>query len=513
MLLLDIDRRSPMPAYRQLCDHVARLVAEGTLAPGMRLPPTRQLAAALGVHRTTVVRAYRELRATGVLESRPGSYTTVRRRWRVPLHERPTDGSEDAARARRVARREPVRAPRRAAPPAPRPPASDPRPRIDLATHIPDPVLEPHRDLRRAVKRVLAGAGVARLSQYADPQGEPDLRLAIARRMARHGVAVAPGEILVTAGAQHALDLILRWRTAPGTAVAIESPGYGMALQLLRQHRARIVPVPMAADGLDVARLGRVLATHRPALLYTMPNFHNPTGITTSAAHREALLALCERYGTHIVEDGFDEELDYAGPAALPIKSIDLHGIVLYLGTLSKLVYPGLRIGWIAAPRAAIAPLTALNRVTSLGGAVLNQAIAAQLLRSTAFDVHLRRVHRTYQRRLRSLFDGLAAHLPRGISWTRPAGGYLLWLTVPAAAAHEGTIVERLARAGVEVTPGAPLHVRRSPHAHLRLSIACADEAAIADGCRHLGEVLRPFAPRAARATHATRATRPPNVT
>lgn len=491
MLLLDIDRHSPIPAYRQLLNHVARLVAEGSLAPGMRLPPTRQLAAALGVHRTTVVRAYRELCAQGVLASRPGSYTTVRRRWRDPAPGRRNPAPDEAASVQSVAPQHPSRAAGAAPPAASRLRAHGALARIDFATHIPDPTLEPHRDLRRAVKRVLAGSGVERLSQYGDAQGEPDLRLAIARRMARQGVAVAPDEILVTAGAQHALDLILRWRIAPGNAVAIESPGYGMALQLLRQHRARIVPVPMAAGGLDLARLERALAVHRPSLLYTMPNFHNPTGITTSAAHREALLALCERHRTRIVEDGFDEELDYAGPAALPIKAIDLHGVVLYLGTLSKLVYPGLRIGWIAAARTAIAPLTALNHVTSLGGAVLNQAVAAQLLRSTAFDVHLRRVHRTYQRRLRAMFDGLASHLPRGVAWTRPAGGYLLWLTIPDAAAHEGAIVQRLARAGVAVTPGAPLLARRSPHAHLRLSIACVDEDAIAEGCRLLGEVLR----------------------
>jgi GntR family transcriptional regulator/MocR family aminotransferase len=273
--------------------------------------------------------------------------------------------------------------------------------------------------------------------------------------------------------------------------VAIESPGYGMALELLRQHRARTVSIPMAADGLDLARLKSALETRRPALLYTMPNFHNPTGITTSASHRESLLALCERHDTLIVEDGFDEELDYAGPAALPIKALDLHGLVLYIGTLSKLVYPGLRIGWIAAARRVLAPLTALHRVSTLGGAVLDQAIAAQLLRSAAFDVHLRRMHRTYQRRLRVMLDGLASHLPSGVTWTRPSGGYLLWLTIPDAARQEAAMVARLARAGVDVTPGAPLRVGRSANAHLRLSIACVDEAAITEGCERLGEVLR----------------------
>ena len=491
MLLLDIDRHALVPAYRQLSDHIARLINAGTLTAGARLPPTRQLAAALGVHRTTVVRAYRELRALGMLDARPGSYTTVRRRWRQPT---PVGaGTGDGRASNEGPADERWRARTHARPRAVDAPAArhGDTAGIDFATHLPDPALEPHRDLRRAVKRVMAGKGVDRLSLYGEAQGEPALRLAIARRMARHGVAVAPDEILVTAGAQHALDLILRWRLEPGSAVAIESPGYGMALQLLRQHRARVVPVPMAATGIDLAHLERALARHRPSLLYTMPNFHNPTGITTSAAHREHVLSLCELARTRIVEDGFDEELDYAAPAALPIKAIDRHGVVLYLGTLSKLVYPGLRIGWIAAARGAIAPLAALNRVTTLGGSVLGQAIAAQLLQSTAFDVHLRRVHRTYQRRLRAMFDGLAAHLPGGLTWTRPTGGYLLWLTIPGAAAREEALVQRLAAAGVNVTAGRPFLATRTRDAHLRLSIACVDESAIAEGCRRLGEGLR----------------------
>ncbi len=307
MLLLPIDRSTHVPLYRQICDGVARLVDDALLVPGTRLPPTRRFAQSLAVHRSTVIRAYRELRALGYLESRPGSYSTVRRRYRPPGTRRIAPASASvvrwSAKARAVH-----------APPPRRDQASEaPGDLIDFARHAPDPALAPDDYLRRCVKRVLAGPGRLALSGYADAQGLLALREVIVRRMAAHGVAVTPEEILVTNGAQHAFDLVLRLLLRPGDAVIAEAPTYGMVLDLLRLHRARAKFIPVRDDGLDLDVLQRTLARHRPSLLFTMPNFHNPTGITTSQSHREALLARCEAHGLPIVEDGFDEELKYSG--------------------------------------------------------------------------------------------------------------------------------------------------------------------------------------------------------
>ena len=362
---------------------------------------------------------------------------------------------------------------------------------IDFARHAPDPALAPDEYLRRCVKRVLAGPDRYALSRYADPQGLLALREAISRRMAAHGVAVTPDEILVTNGAQHAFDLVLRLLVRPGDEVLAEAPTYGMLLALFRLHG--VVPkfIPVQDDGMDLDVLQRTLARHRPSLLFTMPNFHNPTGITTSQAHREALLACCEAHRLPIVEDGFDEELKYSGPAVLPIKSIEARGIVIYVGTLSKLAFPGLRIGWIAAPREAIARLVGVHRVSSLGGDVLAQAVAAHFYAGSHFDTHLRRVHRVYQRRRQAMLAGLDEHLPARVLWTRPDGGYTLWLSVPGAKGRESVLRDRLERAGVRVAPGREFFAHPHPIPHFRLSIACVDEAHIAEGCRRLGQVLR----------------------
>lgn len=489
MLLLPIDRSAPMPVYRQICDQVARLVDEGALVPGDRLPPTRRLAGSLAVHRSTVIRAYGELRALGYVESRPGSYSTIRRRFRPPGMRQGAPEPASLVRwpagwSRGARLTHAMRTPFDHAPGA----SHD---IIDFARHAPDPALAPHDYLRRCARRILAGPDRRTLTDYADPQGLLALREVIARRMAAHGVAVTPEEIVVTNGVQHAFDLVLRLLVRPGGEVVTEAPTYSMALALLRLHGARPLLIPMREDGMDLDVLRRTLVRRRPSLLFTMPNFQNPTGITTTQSHREAVLSCCETHRLPIVEDGFDEELKYAGATVLPIKSIDARGIVLYLGTLSKIAFPGLRIGWIAAPRQAVARLTAIQRVSALGGNVLAQAVAAQFYAGSEFEVYLRRMHRVYQRRLQAVLAGLDEHLPEGVQWTRPEGGYTLWLSVPDARGQQAALGERLERLGVKVTPGSDFFVRPPEIPHFRLSISCADEAQITEGCRRIGRALR----------------------
>ena len=477
--------RYPEPLYRQLIRGVSELVDEGSLRPGERLPPTRSLARDLGVHRSTVVRAWEELRALGYLDSRSGSYSTVRRRARPPATRggnEPAAGqldfealSTDGARAARdaIARQTPL-------------PVGD---AIDLSRLTADPRLAPTDALRRSLDRVLAREGGAGLDYHPGP-GHPELRGFLAARMRAHGIAVGPGQILLTQGAQQGLDLALRLLTEPGSPVVVEAPGYGKAHALFRLHRVDLRPLPMRSDGLDLDALEALLEHERPGLVYTVPTFHNPTGITTDQAHRERLLALCEAHGVPLVEDGFEEELKYLGRAVLPIKSMDRRGVVLYLGTFSKVAFPGLRLGWLAAPEAAMPLLTALHRASSLSGVGLIQAAVARFCRSGGLEAYLRRIHRIYRRRMKALTDGLARHLPPGVGWTRPAGGYTTWLTVAGCPVPERELVERLLTAGVRVTPGSSFYVEPPDGLHLRVSSAVEPEPRIEAGCAILGRVL-----------------------
>lgn len=494
-MLLKLDPASKAPAFRQICEAVAALIEAGVLRPGARLTPTRTLARQLGLHRSTVVRAYEELRALGWLDARSGAYSTVRGRvralapreaeaeltprfdWAVLV----TPGAR-AAHALGVARRAP-------APPA-RAPAEAP---IDLERLAADPSLAPADALRRCFRSALV-TDAPDVFDYGDPAGLRPLREAIARRMRAHGVSADVDEVLITAGAQHALDLALRALAREGDEIVVEAPTYGVAHALLRAHGVRAIEIPMADDGMDLDALERALRRRRrPRLVYTMPSFHNPTGVTTSQAHRERLLSLCERHRVPIVEDGFEEELKYFGKAALPIKSMDRRGGVLYVGAFSKLLFAGARVGWIVAPRALIELLTSLLHASSLAVGSVTQAALARFCRGRELEEHLRRAHRVYRRRMSTLLRALEAHLPAEVAFTRPAGGYTSWLTVPGARDDEPRLLAALAEAGVRVAPGSRFFGAPPPTLHARLSIACVDDARIEEGCRRLGAGLRTF--------------------
>jgi len=308
----------------------------------------------------------------------------------------------------------------------------------------------------------------------------------------------------VTSGAQQAIDLVLRVLTRPGDRIVVESPTYSDALRLFQLHGLRVLDVPMLEDGMDLGRLERRLR-ERPKLVYTIPNFHNPTGITSSVAHREGLLSRCRTAGVPILEDGFEEEMKYFGRVALPIKSADVHGLVAYVGTFSKVVFPGLRVGWLAAPAELFHLIVAARRASSLSGNRLTEAAVFRFCQAGLYDAHLRRVHAAYRRRLQVLLEGLAEHLPAsGVRFTRPRGGYTLWLEIEASSHTEAEWQARLLRGGVRLAPGSRFCARPPRRPCFRLSIAGLDEGQIREGCRRLGRCLRAGLPSRHRRTKET---------
>lgn len=485
MLLLTVDHTSRTPVYEQVFRQIMRLVDEGTLLPGAHLPPTRRLAATLGVNRTTTFRAYQELWARGYLDSRPGSYSTVRRPGQ--LRALPPERGEAAVDWSALVA--PPSAELRAAFEAlpVKPGAREDV--IDFGSLGSDRDLCPAEELRRAVKHVLVHQGKDLLG-YGDPQGTPALREAIAQRLRAHGITATAVEVLVTAGSQQALDVVLRTLARPGDTVAVEAPTYSMAHPLFRLHGLRVVELPMLADGVDLEAVRGCLEAERPKLVYTMPNFQNPTGITTSQAHRERLLQLCREHHVPLVEDGFEEELKYFGKAVLPIKSMDRDGLVIYLGTFSKVVFSGLRVGWVTAPADLIVHLLATYRFSNLSGNTLGQAALARFIATGGYEAHLRRLHRAYRSRMQAMLRGLSAHLPANAEWTRPAGGYTMWVQLPGLRLPEAELVALLRRHGVAVAAGQSFFSTPRRWPSFRLSIANLHEPEIAEGCRRLGAAL-----------------------
>jgi DNA-binding transcriptional MocR family regulator len=332
----------------------------------------------------------------------------------------------------------------------------------------------------------------ANLLCYGPRAGYWPLREYLARRMQIHGIQVSPDEIFISNGSQHGLDLLVRILATPGRGVVVEAPTYAMMIPLLRLHGAEIIPISMNSDGMDLEQLERTLARRDVGFVYTMPNFQNPTGVSTTQDHRERLLALCEHHRVPVVEDGFEEEMKYFGKVSLPIKSMDTRGVVIYLGTFSKILMPGLRIGWVAADRGCIEHLVAVRRFADLSPTALLHAALTEFCQRGLYDLHVRRLHRMYRKRMRVTLQAMREHVPPDLAtWSEPGGGYLIWVELTRCARFPEEVYAHIAQSGVIVSPGPYYFIEPPTRPCFRLSIAAVDERRIEEGMRRLGRAIR----------------------
>ncbi len=346
MLLLTVDEHSPEPIYRQIIAQIRDKIAGRVLLPGEKLPSTRRLADQLAIHRSTAAAAYQELWALGFVDLSPGSCPRVRDRMQIATA---ADRGEKGLVDWQATASQPSDALwqsyRRLDPPGRE---STPA-LINFASMNMDSRLFPLESFRACLDRAMKNHGDVLLG-YGARAGFRPLREYIARRLQSHGISVTADEILITNGSQQGIDLVFRMIAAPGKTVAIEAPTYDYVLPLLRFYGLRPVEIPVRRDGMDLDALAAAIAADRPVLVYTMPTFQNPTGISTGQAHRERLLSLCEQHRIPILEDGFEEEMKYSGRIVLPVKSMDRHHLVIYCGTFSKVLFPGARVGWRHPP-------------------------------------------------------------------------------------------------------------------------------------------------------------------
>jgi DNA-binding transcriptional MocR family regulator len=467
MLLIALDKKDHLPAYRQIAQRIEKLIETEVIGDGEVLPPTRRLARQLNVSRYTVYCAYQELWARGFLVSTPGSYSRARARM---AHPRDASSVRDA----------------RASTPAAAPVDG----LIDLGAYRLDESLFPMRDLRRALQRVSRDED-ASLLHYADPLGHLPLRETIASRLCSHSIPAEPENILITNGALHGLDLSFRLLAREGGKVIVEEPTFKSALYLSRLHGVTPVGVPLTEDGMDVDVLRTRLRQKDLRFLFTIPSFQNPSGITTSQERRECILSLCESRGLPVVEDAFEEEMSYFGSIVLPLKAMDRTGSVLSLGTFSKVLFPGLRIGWIAADRCRIEKLCAIRKLSDDGGNTMMQAAMNELCLSGSYQKHLELVNKIYARRMRAALEALSCHVPtEKATWTRPGGGYLIWLTLAPTRLTEAELCSLLRAHGVDADPGSGSFTQAPARLHLRISISAYAEDILEEGIRRLGKAL-----------------------
>ena len=474
---VELDPGGDAPLFLQIARAVAADVARGRLHPGDPLPGTRTLAEALAVHRSTVVAAYAELCAQGWATTRPGGATTIAR-------------TSPDARPQRFARKPRGLATRPGF--DVEPPAADRVrlmfPRVPKAIAmwggIPDTRLLASDKLATALRRVTRRHG-AKLLRYADDaRGYPPLREAIAHMLAKtRGLAITGTDVLITQGSQMALDLIARTIVTPGDVVAVERLGYRPAWAALQRAGARLEPVAIDDEGLDVDALARV-----PKLraVYVTPHHQYPTTVVMSPRRRTQLLRLAHERRIAIIEDDYDHEFHYEGRPILPLASADPTGQVIYIGGLAKIVAPGLRIGFCVAPEPLLARLADERAITDRHGVTLVEAALADLLDDGEVQRHARRARRIYHARRDLVAKLLRTKLGSAIDFTVPPGGLALWARVdPAIDAERWR--ERAEDAGVLVMTDRAYSLERPARSScLRIGYGACNDRELEQGITRL---------------------------
>jgi 2-aminoadipate transaminase len=371
---------------------------------------------------------------------------------------------------------------------------------LSFAGGLPAPEVFPLAEVDAAVHRVLTLHGRSAL-QYSTTEGYLPLRELLVRHMGRYGITVTPDNVLVTSGSQQALDLIGKLLLNPGDRVLTEEPTFLGAIQAFAAYQAEFVTVPIDDDGLRVDLLEEALRSG-PKFLYVLPNFQNPGGVTLSLERRRRLVELASRYGTPIVEDDPYGQLRYEGHHLPPLVKVDaeyhgcangeraFRGGVLYLGTLSKTLAPGLRLGWAVAPVEVIQRLVQLKQGTDLHTSTLTQMVAYEVARGGFLDRHVRVIRKVYGDRRDTMLRALKAHFPPGVRWTHPKGGLFLWVTLPPGL-DSAELLDEALRERVAFVPGGPFYPRGGGAATMRLNFSYCGPQKIEEGIRRLGGVLR----------------------
>jgi GntR family transcriptional regulator/MocR family aminotransferase len=483
---IPLDRQSHIPLYQQIKSHFRQSILSGSLAPDTRLPASRQLARDLGVNRITVETAYSELEADGLIYSRVGSGTYVLESISLPT--RPIDGLEATwplwQQNVHVGIAHPGVAESSGLLKADQNPEL-----ISFAGGTSAPHLFPADDFRKVLQSVMRRDGMVALG-YGESNGYAPLRATIAHVLASQGLHAQPDNVLITAGSQQALSLVSQLLLKPGDTILVESPTYGGALELFRAMGFSVVGIPMDKQGMQVEKLEKLLQQHHPKLIYTIPNFHNPTGTCLSSSRRRDLLILADRYNVPILEDDFVGDLRYDGRAQPSLKALDPGGRVIYANTFSKMLMPGLRVGFLLIEGPIYKRLVDFKRVNDLATSSLIQRALEAYVTVGRYQAHLRRSCQIFRKRRDAMIAAVHHYLPANVLFDTPQGGLFLWVRLPNKMCADDLLP--LARiGGVDFVPGSRFFPDTNQGQDwVRLNFVLHSPDEIEEGIKRLGTVI-----------------------
>jgi len=468
-----VDRDSIVPIYQQIYEDLRESILTGTLPESTRLPPERTLAEKLRVNRSTVVHAYRELVADGLIEQRVGSGSRVSRSlgaaprtadvpwwvtlppWRVGSF--PQVLGELAATSHGE--------------------------RIAFIQGVPPVEPSPLEELAKSFARV-AGDPDYVLS-YGDSEGHAPLREAIAARMRSRGSAIDACDVLVLTGSTQGITLVAQSLAEPGDEIIVEAPTYPGALQIFQIAGLRAIPVAVDEDGMRVDHVEAILRTRRPRFIYTMPSLHNPTGVTMNADRRERLVTLAERARVPIVEDDPYGEL---AETAIPPLVAQSPNLVIYLSSFSKTIAPSLRLGWITAPRPIYERLLLRKQSLDMATSLYVQAGVGDYL-ERAYDPHVKRLRAELTVRRTMAREAIAKHWPKSMRLSRGNGGYYLWATAPREM-RARALLDAAERNGASFLFGEAFYAANGGDHNFRLAITPVTHEQLIEGIRRIGAAI-----------------------
>jgi GntR family transcriptional regulator / MocR family aminotransferase len=485
-LRIPIDRQSDIPIYKQIEDFLREGILSGSLEPETRLPATRKLARDLGVNRITVGNAYAELEADGLICSRVGSGTYVLPPWEVqpiseataggpwPLWQQDLQKSDWYTKIDRLLKLiEESRHP-------------DP---ISFSSGVSDPQRFPVDEFRKVIQNVLRRDGISAL-EYGDIKGYAPLRSTIAHILASQGVQISPEHILITSGSQQALALVTQLLLNQGDVILVESPTYPHALGLFADLGLKIVGIPIDENGMQVEKLERLLMQHHPKLIYTIPNFQNPSGTCLSGQRRRQLISLADRHNVPILEDDYVGDLRYEGRAQPALKALDPGGRVIYTNTFSKMLMPGLRIGFLAAEGPVYDRLVAYKSSNDLTTSNLIQRALYDFVTVGRYQAHLNRSCQAFRKRRDAMMSAIRHYMPAGVQVYTPRGGLFAWLRLPGKLSSDQLITFAVEE-GVSFTPGTIFFPDGSNgEDFMRLNFSIQTPEKIQEGMRRLRKAI-----------------------
>jgi DNA-binding transcriptional MocR family regulator len=476
---ITIARQSSQPIYLQIHDRFAHLIQTHALQAGDRLPSIRALAEDLQVNKLTVIDAYSVLEAEGLIHSRQGSgyfvshsvnvrvaKSTFAPVQEVIIQEHRQDDSfvEQYLTSMQAQQQDGL---------------------IDFSSGFPN--IAGLDTLQRMTRRAIARTAET-LAQYGFPQGQLTLRQQVAHMLVHQGFDVCSEDILITNGSEQALCLALRHYLKAGDWAIVESPTYHGALGILEKLGVKVIGIPMTAGGMNLELLEQYLQSHRPNLIYTISTLHNPTGLTTSHSHRQQLLTLAEQYSCPIVEDNAYEGLNFE-PVPMPLKAIATDQTVTYIGTFSKTLIPGLRVGFMVVPKQHYRGLLERKLLHDLHTSTISQSIVSEYLASGEHRRHLNRLRddNLYSRNV--MLQALEACFPDEVSWTIPKGGLFLWVHLPQELPLPLIRQDALAQK-VLIASGSAFFPNQQGYPAMRLNFS-RSPAEIEQGIAVLGTVLK----------------------